>query len=285
MISRLQGPWRGLARPRVLGLASALVLMMLGYAGFVLTVGDDLSGAEQHFGAPPPAATPSPQLGVYVEIVSIDPVNEALHLRLHIAAGAALGRNLTLRLEDGYAVQTLAVRGEEPTRTATVEMNLDGGRAALYPLDRFGATLRFSVQEGGVPIRVTVWEGIAGWTVRAAESPPDAPGAIRVRLELRRKNALVFLALALYGMMMLIAAAALTIGALVFLRVRKVEAALAGCLSGMLFALPAMRYALPGSPALGVLADRLVFLWAELAVGLGLLLFVLAWARQGPPPE
>jgi hypothetical protein len=63
---------------------------------------------------------------------------------------------------------------------------------------------------------------------------------------------------------------------------RKLEVTLAGFLSGILFALPAMRYALPGSPPFGVLADQLVFFWAELAVALGLLLFVLAWAIHGP---
>lgn len=52
-----------------------------------------------------------------------------------------------------------------------------------------------------------------------------------------------------------------------------------GALGGMLFALPAMRYAMPGAPPLGVRADLLVFLWAELAVTLALLLFLVMWAQ------
>jgi hypothetical protein len=52
----------------------------------------------------------------------------------------------------------------------------------------------------------------------------------------------------------------------------------------MVFAVPALRGALPGVPPLGGHADVLVFVWVELAVILGLTLFVITWARRGPSP-
>ncbi|MGA2637672.1 DUF4436 family protein [Methylocella sp.] len=41
---------------------------------------------------------------------------------------------------------------------------------------------------------------------------------------------------------------------------------------------------MPGAPPLGVRADAFVFLWVQLAVILGLTLFVATWARRGSGP-
>jgi hypothetical protein len=72
--------------------------------------------------------------------------------------------------------------------------------------------------------------------------------------------------------MILIAASALTIGSMVFLGTRKIEAALIAALGTMVFSVPALRNVLPGAPPLGVRADAFVFLWVQLAVILGLTL-------------
>jgi hypothetical protein len=77
---------------------------------------------------------------------------------------------------------------------------------------------------------------------------------------------------------------ALVIGTLVFVGVRRIEVTLVGALGAMIFALPAVRNALPGAPPLGVRADILIFFWAELGAIIALCLFITAWARQGAPP-
>lgn len=295
-------------RRRGLVLAAALLAAAVGYAALVPGIEEDTAGSEQRFGAPPPRAGEgggaAPVLGVYLDILGVSPSNETLHVRLHATPGPALrgerpnspGRDLVLRVDDGYAAQEIAMRADEATAPAVVDLGLGGGTAAAYPFERFRATVRIAAQEGfrpapgeaarAVPVSLTVWEGIAGWTVRSAAAEAGAGGGdVEIRLDVRRTGASAFLALALYGVMALIAGAALTIGVLVFLRVRKGETTLASLLSGMLFALPAMRYALPGTPPLGVHADMLVFLWAELAVALGLLLLVVTWATGGPRPE
>lgn len=102
---------------------------------------------------------------------------------------------------------------------------------------------------------------------------------MQLRFGVRRPAGLQVLALAIYAVISLVAGVAITIGSLVFLRRKSAGSTLMGALAGMLFALPAMRYAMPGAPPLGVRADLLVFLWAELAVALALLLFVIVWAQ------
>jgi Domain of unknown function (DUF4436) len=59
---------------------------------------------------------------------------------------------------------------------------------------------------------------------------------------------------------------------------------LVGALGAMIFALPAVRNALPGAPPLDVRADILIFFWAELGAIIALCLFITAWARQGARP-
>jgi hypothetical protein len=59
---------------------------------------------------------------------------------------------------------------------------------------------------------------------------------------------------------------------------------LVGALGAIVFALPAMRNALPGAPPIGVRADVLVFFWAELGAVIALCLFIAAWVRRGTPP-
>jgi hypothetical protein len=47
----------------------------------------------------------------------------------------------------------------------------------------------------------------------------------------------------------------------------------------MLFALPVMREGLPGSPLIGVRADLLIYLWAQVSVAMSLFLLIGTWAR------
>ena len=97
-----------------------------------------------------------------------------------------------------------------------------------------------------------------------------------------RPHPQIYFAVLLYAAMVLIAGAALTIGSMIFLGARKIEATLISALAAMVFSVPALRNVLPGAPPLGVGADGLVFLWVQLAVILGLTLVVATWARRGP---
>jgi Domain of unknown function (DUF4436) len=48
----------------------------------------------------------------------------------------------------------------------------------------------------------------------------------------------------------------------------------------MIFSIPALRGLMPGAPPLGVHADLLVLVWVQLAVILGLSLFVITWVSR-----
>jgi Domain of unknown function (DUF4436) len=48
----------------------------------------------------------------------------------------------------------------------------------------------------------------------------------------------------------------------------------------VIFSIPALRGLMPGAPPLGVHADLLVLVWVQLAVILGLSLFVITWVSR-----
>jgi hypothetical protein len=53
-----------------------------------------------------------------------------------------------------------------------------------------------------------------------------------------------------------------------------------GALAAMIFSIPALRGLMPGAPPFGVDADVLVLVWVQLAVILGLTLFVITWVSR-----
>ncbi|HEY5091238.1 MAG TPA: DUF4436 family protein, partial [Polyangia bacterium] len=226
-----------------------------------------------------------------------DPVSQAMQMRVDVAAGPALrgarpdapDRDLAVILSTGDAVEVLGFRAGEHMAPATIRPDLNDGRIVDYPLDRYRVGLRLRAVEGagsgGPPIamRVTVWEGVLGYAIRSSEATPGKDGELDLRFDVRRTDAQVFFALAAYGAMVVLACTSLGISFLMFLGRRKAEATLIGALAALVFALPALRNALPGAPPLGVRADLAVFLWAELAVVIGIALAALSWARRDPP--
>ncbi|HEY6255834.1 MAG TPA: DUF4436 family protein [Xanthobacteraceae bacterium] len=282
-------------RQRIWALLTLAILGVGVYIMVLLTV--DLSGlpSERSFEAGPD--TPQ-RLKIYLEPLSVDPVNAAIQVRVEIAPDRALlgsqpnapDRDLTVVLTTDDLVEQRVYRANQPIAAETIRLNFAGGSVVRYPFDRYHISLRVQAIEGtgatseiGHPIahQVTVWEGTLGYRIRATQASESAVGDMRLRLDIRRVAAQMFFALAAYVAMVVLACGSLTISSLVFLGHRKPEAALVGALAALVFTLPALRNAMPGGPPLGVWADLAVFLWAELAAVTGIGLLVLSWARQG----
>lgn len=267
-------------------IAAACAAAAIGaYAGLAVALMPAAAPREQSFAAAPGA----PPLLVYVDVLGVDPVREAMQVRLGFTVpDPPPGDDLTVQLDDGAYRQILVLRAGAPSPPVPLEVSLAGGTINRYPFDRYRAALRVMAAAGTggapVPVAATVWEGVADWNVTSAAEGGARQDGIGLRFAVGRPAASETLAVAIYGAMLLVGCAALGIPLLVLTGVRKVEATMTGALAGMVFALPVLRRVLPGAPPIGVRADLLVFLWAELAAVIGLALFVFAWARHGPRP-
>ena len=238
---------------------------------------------------------------LYLELVGIEAVRSAIQVRLSIEPhGLAIDaksmlpdRDLILNTAHDKRGERITVHAQQPMQTTSIELDLYGGDVADYPLDAYHASLSIQcldasglsgAQPSLLPVDVTVWERVLGFRVRTSEQTVGASGEGRLTFRIRRSSATVFFALAAYGAMVVLACVAATVGTLTFLGVRRPEATLMGAMGAIVFALPALRNTLPGGPPLGVAGDVLVFLWAELAAVIALVLLVAAWARSGPSP-
>jgi hypothetical protein len=103
---------------------------------------------------------------------------------------------------------------------------------------------------------------------------------VELNIQVKRPTSFIVMASAFYVAMALIGLSGLIIGTLVFLGVRPLQPPMTGALAAMIFSIPALRGIMPGSPPLGVHADALVLVWVQLAVILGLTLFVITWASR-----
>ena len=238
---------------------------------------------------------------LYIEAVSIDALDSSMQMRVSLTPSQALrgslttapDRDLTLLITHGETIQELRFPADTPARPATFEVSLDKGDVADYPLDTYHADLGLecfptaSVNSGrakSLPIEIKVWEALLGFQLETTKRPGNTSGEVHFNFEIHRSGAFALFALAAYAAMAVLGCCALAIGVLVFLGIRRAEATLIGALGAIVFALPALRNALPGAPPLGVRADTLVFLWTEVAAAIALGLIVFAWSRAGPPP-
>jgi hypothetical protein len=235
---------------------------------------------------------------VYLQPLNIAPVSASMQMRIslapvpvQVARPAIANHDRLLKIQRGRQIEHISVTAGQPLPEVVFDFDLNGGDVRDYPLDRYRADMTLAVSERSqdgteiaVPVHVTLWEGLLGYRVKGVPAPAEDPEAVGLSLEFQRTSAVSIFGIAIYGAMVIMAVCSLLIGSLVFVGHRRVEAAFAGALGAITFALPALRAALPGSPPLGVRGDVLTFFWAELGAIVALCLFVAAWVRSGPRP-
>jgi hypothetical protein len=244
-------------------------------------------------------ASKDARVWLYIQPLEVDPVNDSIRTRISVVPDPFLAdpatiadRDYLLKIRRGKQVEHVEIRAHQPLPEVTFDIDLDGGDIRDYPLDHYLATMTLSAsermedgKERALPIHATTWEGILGFNVRGRVAPAQRPGELKLQFSVHRTGAATFFGMAIYIAMAVMAICALVVGSLLFLGIRAIDVALLGAFGAMIFALPALRHALPGAPPLGVRADILIFFWAELVAIIALCLFVAAWVRRGPKPE
>jgi hypothetical protein len=272
------------------------ILLIVGYVTLLRYFHVSEMPAERNLGAKS-AAGPIPQ--IYIEPVSIDALNYTMRVRISFAPSGTLygerlaptQRRLRLVITHDTAVEEIGIEANARPPTATFGVDLNDGSVADFPFDSYRANLRVKLFEDAIaavdeakplPAKITVWEGVLGFSLRSTEHPGSVPGEVRLSIEIRRSGAFALFALAAYGAMIVLGCCALAIGLITIVGARRAEAPLIGGIAAIAFAMPVLRNALPGAPPLGVRADMFVFLWTEVAAIIGLALVTLDWARTGP---
>jgi uncharacterized protein DUF4436 len=282
---RKSDTWLG-RRGRVAVLIGLLLTAMILYVGLVALLYRDTPHEELVFST----AGSEPPLDLTLNVLSLDPVREVINVRIEVTKpsenrwGPTLKladvRDFVIHVDDRYLTFQIAVDGSGAKAALEIALN---GSVGSYPLDRYTGRLAISAKKKGSeavqPIRLTAWPLVANWNVdvRRSGQASDAAAGVDLDIRVNRPASLIVMAFAFYAAMALIGLSGLTIGTLVFLGVRPVEATMMGALGAMIFSIPALRGIMPGAPPLGVHADALILVWVQLAVILGLTLFVVTW--------
>lgn len=276
--------------------AVILAALLIGCAvvyGTILARSDLSRGPDEaELGAPADRA----RVALYVQPIQIDAVNESMQVRISVvplsdAKVTIADRDFLLTIQRGRQVDHVQIQAGQLLPEVTFGLDLHEGDVRDYPLDRYVSLMTLAASERAkdgneksLPIHVTAWEGVLGFDVKAKLVSSQPSEELQLQFAVSRTGGVAFFGVAIYGAMLVVMLCALIIGSLVFVGIRRIEVTLIGALGAMIFALPALRNALPGAPPLGVRADIFIFFWAELGAVIALCLFIAAWARQGAPP-
>lgn len=162
------------------------------------------------------------------------------------------------------------------------------GDLARYPFDDHSGRVGIVVDQyetatdgsirsvAEIPVVVSGGGGVTGW-ITTLTAPDKAETEAESTILFERAFSTRAFALLIVGLSVLLAVLSVTVGVLVRLRRRLVEATLLSWAAALLFALPAMRNFMPGSPPIGVALDVYVFLWVMVCAVFGVALATLAW--------
>jgi hypothetical protein len=276
-------------RRRIAVAVGLLVAATLLYIGLYALLHRHQPGVESVLGV----TGSEPPLDLTLNVLSVDPVREVINVRVEIVrpsqsrlwttSSSADVRGFVVHVDDRFL--TYQVTADESGAKSIMEIGLNGSING-YPLDHYAGRLSISASKKGSgasqPIRLTVWPLVSNWTVEMSHSDQssETTGGVGLNIHVRRPTSFIVMAFAFYAAMALIGLSGLTIGTLVFLGVRPLQPPITGALAAMVFSIPALRGIMPGAPPLGVHADALVLVWVQLAVILGLTLFVVTWVSR-----
>jgi hypothetical protein len=273
-------------RGRIAVVSGVLLAAALLYVGLFVALHRHRPAVESVFGS---TGSEAP-LDLTLNVLSVDPVREVINIRLEIVRPSESRswrtlnsgdlRDFVIRVDDRYL--TFQVPVEASGGKSVLEIALEGGISG-YPVDHYTGRLSIGASKRGSetpqPVRVTAWPLVSNWKIEISEASAS-PAGVGLNIAVRRPTSLIVMAFAFYAAMALIGLSGLTIDVLVFLGVRPLQPPMTGALAAMIFSIPALRGIMPGAPPLGVDGDVFVLVWVELAVILGLTLFVTTWVSR-----
>lgn len=187
-----------------------------------------------------------------------------------------------------------------------VQIRTDGNYQT-YPFDTMVSQLLVFVSVGGkssitdgIPVNLQIVGDAPGWLIRDAALLDDngqdiltelssdgtgPQGRFATELYLARAGSTKTFVILLLVAMIVLGVLALLVARAVRTKRRRIEATMASWFAAMLFAVIPLRLNMPGSPPIGVWIDFLVLLWVELALMIGLAVFVGSWLRYSPAPR
>ena len=271
----------------VLVLWIALVFLVVGgtLAGRASTFTSDSRGSTYTSGKP---GNPD-RIDIQARVMDVDPTSDSMTVRLittprgryALPSGAmAIPVNLTVDGVPGGSDTFDAGKLPVPVQST---LGL-AGDLSQYPFDRYTSLLVVEASSpalrGLLPVHLTVSAGQRDWKISSSNASAVLGNAITVDLATRRGGSTIGFALFEMAIMMILAGIALAITFVTVVAGAQLEFSYFTWLGALIFALPAVRNALPGSPGIGTLVDCLVFFPALATVTVCMLAAAITFVRR-----
>jgi uncharacterized protein DUF4436 len=286
--------------PKQTGLLLAAIAIVVGV--YVLAVRQFARDAELQLHTFGTGAPPADRLEVSAQIMSVSPVKDSLRVRFGFKpfgkyAADQFGRfahdmTAVVATTDGY--RTVRLAAGETAVAINKDIDLADGSPNDYPFDRYTARIGISAfarsngAGGSSPVAAVVKyeEHLGNYAITTSRGPESTRAFVDVRLQIRRSTAIVTFSSMMYAAMVLVSTSVVILTVLVILRRIDSDFSMMLWSGGMLFALPAVRNSLPDSPPLGSQSDFFIFMWAEFAVALSMVIltsYLIAKRARGEP--
>lgn len=191
-----------------------------------------------------------------------------------------LVRPVTITTNDIAGSTTIVYDANSPIPPTELRLPLEGGRITTFPFDHYVVDLLLiATSDQDVPTTLDIVSSVHELNLRLAEAPSNGflPTATVARVDVARNGVdqawVVFV-------MVLSWALALSCASIAWVTIvwdQEEPFWVWGFCVGVLFALPPLRAALPGSPPSGTIFDFAAFYWAVGIVAITLLVEIIVW--------
>lgn len=258
-------------------------------------------------------------VNIAATVLSVDPIKGEMLVRLAFEPVGNLSNDGTLTKDLSLIVSAGSGNVERPFKKGKimpptdVTLELFDGQVTNYPFDRFKAELFVAMETAppastttsgsssspseaptptspatsaeppeAVPVSMFVFESLHGFKIDIENRTEEDDGTVDALIRADRATSTVVFAVFVMILMWLLAVGALALALTVSLGGRKVELAMFGFLGSLLFAFPAVRNVIPGTPPIGSLNDYIAFFWCEAIVAVSLLIILAVWIFRRP---
>ena len=262
---------------RFLALAAVLYVLSLGFFLRESFVGAPAMDAEGH------------DVGIELNIAVADFAKEIVTFHVVPAAGpmlknGVLTKDVEVEIDPGDGPKKHVFKANGLLTPWTLQVYTDSGDVLDYPFDRYEVEIEVAARSDGKALTVqTALEHVPHGLRATLVDKDEASGAAADTIVIRRARTIIFLALLSTLSMLVATIAACSVAWQVVVRGRKVEFPQMVWVAALLFVVPAVRNALPGSPPAGALIDFLVFFWAQVAVMISMASLAYTWVNRPPP--
>lgn len=201
-----------------------------------------------------------------------------------LVAGRKLINDVDVELDTSVAVLTHKYKKGESPMPWVVTIPIQDGDLTEFPVDNYVGQFTLKAGVGGgekMAPKLNIDKVVHGFKFASVSEASTMHAEAEIEFDLRRSPAVTFLAIMAMLSLTVVVCSAVNVAWQVATKGRKLEFGMMVWVAALLFVIPAVRGAMPGSPPPGAMVDVGLFFWLHVLTVIALLTLVSTWSRDG----